>query len=418
MFFFIPLGTTRPRLRVPYFTYGLMIANVAVFVAQAASQEPFRWAFVPAHPSPFTWLAAIFMHVDLLHLGGNMLFLWLFGTLTEDAFGPWVFLGVYFGGGLVAAAVDAAVAAVWAPGSLEIPRLGASGAIAGIMGLSAVCFVRAKVRVWYIAYYVLRGGSGIAEVAAPLFVALWVIWEVVQGLVGTYVEANFGSAGGTAHWAHVGGFVVGVGAALALHLPRRVVRGDVISGREAPSDRMGGYVQLGDAEQLARDEPDSADAWHALGRAREEAGLGSKAEEAYTRAMTLFLRDGRLPEAVRSYRGAAAYGGPLACSPDAVFDLACALEESGHADDARHAFLEAAARAPRQPMAETALLRAGELAQDHLRDYDAASECYNRLLRDHPRSEWADLCRQRLQQLAARQRGEPGGEDTIHYTKA
>lgn len=418
MFFFIPLGTTRPRLRTPFFTYGLIAVNAAVFVAQAASEDPFRWAFVPAHPSLLAWFAALFMHGSPLHLAGNMLFLWLFGSLAEDAFGPWLFLAIYFGGNLGATALDAAVTAVWAPASLAIPHLGASGAIAGIMGLAALCFTKAKVRVWYAAFYMFRGGAGVAEVGAPVFVGVWVLWEVAQGLVSTYIEGTMGPVGGAAHWAHLGGFLVGAAAALAMRLPRRVVRDDLFVGREAATDSMSAYAQLGELEEAVREESAGAEAWYALGRAREVSGLGEQAEEAYTRAAVLFLREGRLSDAVRAYRGAAAYGGPRVCPVDALFDLACALEETGHPDDARRMFLEVAARVPRQAVAETALVRAAELARTDPAHDAVAAECYQRLLRDHPNSPWADFCREQLRELSSPRRSGSDGEDTIRYTRA
>ena len=99
VFLFVPLGTTRPRWRTPYVTYGLIVANVLVFWLQITSRDALPPGFIPARPGLFSWFASMFMHGDVFHLGGNMLFLWLFATLTEDVFGPWLLLAVYFGPG-------------------------------------------------------------------------------------------------------------------------------------------------------------------------------------------------------------------------------------------------------------------------------------------------------------------------------
>jgi len=424
MFLFLPIGTTRPRLRVPYVTYTLMGLCAAMFAAEVALEGAEGWAFVPAEPSPFTWLAGMFMHADPIHLGGNMLFLWLFGTLAEDVLGPWVFLAFYVGGGIGATALDVVVSAIWTPDALLVPHLGASGAIAGIMGLAAVAFARTKVRVWYFGYYVMRGGAGVAEIAAPIFLALWVAWQIAMGLVDVYVAANIEYSGGVAHWAHVGGFAVGMAGAFGIKLRKKVVRGDIVSGLRVATDPLEGYSQLGEAERMAKESPEDAQVWYALGRAREVAGLREKAGQAYEKAMTLFLQERRHAAALRAYRGVATYGSLAACPEQARFRLAGALEEMGKPREALAVFRQVAAQDPGSQLAETALMRASEIAQNVLGDVNTAAECYRLVMEHHPQSRWCVVCRQRLRALGPPGqpprggRRKPGeGGDEIRYVR-
>ncbi len=254
--------------------------------------------FIPAQPGLFAWVASMFMHAGVLHLLGNMLFLWLFATLTEDVFGAWLLLGFYFASDFGASLLHWLVGAMFSPGSLEVPVVGASGAIAGIMGLSAVCFLRTKVRVWYLfRFFLVFVRTGTVELGAPVFVGLWVGWEVVQGLLKTSLEAAYGGGGGVAHWAHIGGFAVGLGGALALKLRKRVVYTDLVGGRRPVTSEFDAFRQAGELENMVKRSPKDADAWHALGRAREASGRVQKAGDAYARALELFLAERRGEEA-------------------------------------------------------------------------------------------------------------------------
>jgi len=167
-----------------------MGANVYVFILQMALGESMLEGFVPSRPSLFAWVASMFMLTGVFHLLGNMLFLWLFATLTEDIFGAWLLLAFYFASDFGASLLHWLVGVMFSPGSLEVPVVGASGAIAGIMGLSAVCFLRTKVRVWYLFWFgIVFLRTGVVELGAPVFLGLWVGWEVIQGLLKTSMEA-------------------------------------------------------------------------------------------------------------------------------------------------------------------------------------------------------------------------------------
>lgn len=384
MFLLIPLGTTRPHWRMPWATYGLMGLCMCVFLYQLGHPDAIAAGFVPAKPTLGGWIAGMFMHRGLIHLAGNMLFLWLFGSLAEDGLGPWLFLGFYFGGSAGASLLDWLTTALFAPGLLAVPRIGASGAIAGIMGLSAICFLHTKVRV-----------LGIWEAAAPVFLGLWVAWEIVQGSAASIM----GSVGQAAHWAHVGGFLVGLGGAVAAGLNKRVPREDLVTGRAAADTAFSTFEQAAELEKLVHESPDDADAWRALARACEAIGRLAMAKSAYQRSAILFLRQRRLREAGEAGAAMLEYL-PASVLPEELhFDVACALEEAGKFGRAFHIFRSVAESQPQTRQAETSLIRAGEIARMHLHDEQVAGECYRALLHAYPDSEWRGLAQERLTEL-------------------
>ena len=400
MILFLPLGTTRPKLRVPWVTYGLMATNAVVMVYQFAQPDTLLAAFVPAQPSLWGWFASNFVHAGLVHLIGNMLFLWLFGTVAEDVLGPWLFLTFYFGGAAGATLLDWRVSAAYTPQDLVIPRIGASGAIAGIMGLSAVCFMRTKVRTAYVIWlFFLYARAGVWDVPAPLFLGAWVLYEMFRGLVSTtFVAVGWATPGGVAHWAHVGGFVVGLLGALALGLRKRVSRDDLLTGRAGLEDTSGFFSQAGELERVVMASPEDAESWCALGRAQEVSGRVQRAAESYRRALELFLQQRNLPRAAEAYAAMKEYSHPEALPAALLFDLGCALEECGHAFEAVPVFRLAAEKQRDDPVAETALIRAGELAR-RLRENDMAAEAFRVLLERYPFSSWAGLAQDGLRAM-------------------
>jgi membrane associated rhomboid family serine protease len=397
MFFFIPLGTNRPHWHFPYATYGLMLINLMVYIIQSTAPGT-ALGFVPLHPSLGTWLVSVFTHAGLLHLLGNMLFLWLFGTLAEDVLGIWLFLAFYFGGAAAATGLDWLVALFYSPANLGLVRVGASGAIAGIMGLSAACFARTKVRVWYF-IFVMRVNAGTAEIGAPVFLGLWVTWEILQGLFWTSMESTLGLGSSVAHWAHVGGFALGLGGALALRLHKKVPRQDLIAGRRTITDSFEGHSQVGELEKLVRQSPEDALAWQALGRAQEIGGRKAKAGQAYEQALLLFLRQHNYPEAAKLYRLANSCLLLPSCPQRQKFELARALERVGYYSEAYQLFREVQVHCPQDPEAETALMRAGEIARVYLKDPMAARECFQALLQQYPESNLRFLAQEKLRQL-------------------
>jgi membrane associated rhomboid family serine protease len=159
-----------------------------------------NFAFVPAHASPISYLTSMFLHVGWLHLLGNMWFLWLAGFILEDRWGRVIYPIFYLLAGIVASVFHA----MFNPGSI-VPTLGASGAVAALMGGFLVRFPKLKIdMLWYMLIFRIR-----FKAAAYWLLPMWLFMEVFYGSL-------FGQASGVAHWAHVGGFVAGALGALVI----------------------------------------------------------------------------------------------------------------------------------------------------------------------------------------------------------
>jgi membrane associated rhomboid family serine protease len=229
----LPVRDNIPTSRTAYVTYALIAANVLVYFlwqrGGLALGDPSNahyicqlqdYAAIPrelTHPgaqvliadgcpnptaSPFlTVFTAMFMHGGLLHLGGNMLFLWIFGNNVEDSMGPIKFIVFYVLGGLAATALQVVVGP-----SAMVPSIGASGAVAAVLGGYLLLFPRARVvtLVFIIFFFT------ILEIPALLFLFIWIGQQAIFGYLDLVQPA--GGEGGVAYFAHIGGFVFGLAA--------------------------------------------------------------------------------------------------------------------------------------------------------------------------------------------------------------
>lgn len=211
-----PIRDHNPSQSVPFVIYLIIAANIAVFAWQysisgddnATAEFYYHWALFPAAVSQGDWLGlftSMFLHAGILHLAGNMLFLWVFGDNMEDQMGHLGFLLFYLASGIAAG-----LAQVAADPSSTIPTVGASGAIAGVMGGYLLMFPRARVDILVIFIVFFR----IFPVAAWLVLGAWLGIQIFSGL------GSDAGDGGVAYWAHAGGFAAGLVLALPVWLRR------------------------------------------------------------------------------------------------------------------------------------------------------------------------------------------------------
>jgi membrane associated rhomboid family serine protease len=198
----LPIGDDdTSRRTVPLVTYALIALNVLLFFVELSGGNAFigKWAFVPNRflANPFgdflTLFTSMFMHAGWAHLGGNMLYLWIFGDNVEDRFGSIKFTIFYLLCGLAATFAQLA----FSLGS-TVPNLGASGAIAGVLGAYILLFPQGKVRVLQ--------GQRVIQVPALIVIGLWIVLQFFSG-IGSI--ANTADTGGVAYMAHIGGFLAG-----------------------------------------------------------------------------------------------------------------------------------------------------------------------------------------------------------------
>ena len=200
----MPIGDdNRFRRSTPVITYGLIALNALMFIVELNSGEAFimRWAFVPSRfladpagdfPTLFT---SMFMHAGWVHLIGNMLYLYIFGDNVEDRFGQLNFLLFYLFCGLGATFAQLA----FNPDS-SIPNLGASGAIAGVLGAYIVMFPQAQVNVLV--------GRSVVPMSALIVIGFWIVLQLFSGIASITSAAT--DSGGVAYMAHIGGFITGL----------------------------------------------------------------------------------------------------------------------------------------------------------------------------------------------------------------
>lgn len=209
----IPLRDNNPRRTVPFVTYTLIALNVLAFfwqlsLGQNLERALYQIAFIPARfwiPGAwvfdiFTVVASMFLHGSLMHIGSNMLYLFIFGDNIEDRLGHGRYLVFYLLCGFLATYAHA----FFSPGS-RIPAIGASGAIAGVLGAYLLLFPHAKVMTLLPIFVFIM----VRELPAILILGLWFVLQLFSG-VGSLGVRDAQDMGGVAYFAHIGGFVAGM----------------------------------------------------------------------------------------------------------------------------------------------------------------------------------------------------------------
>jgi membrane associated rhomboid family serine protease len=229
-----------PARRFPFVNVALIAANFIVFIFYELphlDSAVFHASFYPCAlagtchaPEPWevSWFTAMFLHASWSHILGNMLFLAIFGKNVEDAFGHARYLGFYIAGGFIAAMTQGLITLVGGSAAdAAVPMLGASGAIAAVLGAYFVLYPNSRILTLVIVFPI--------RISAWVFLGLWFLYQLV--------EANFGlfsagaNGGGTAFFAHVGGFVFGLIVARLL----------ASSGVASPHARTGRLAEVGAA---------------------------------------------------------------------------------------------------------------------------------------------------------------------------
>ena len=240
----IPLANSVSRQKRPYVTYSLIGINCLVFLytlllgsdvnvfyytfgvipEEFTSGRAFEVLLTPEGrrdiTTPFpTWgtlVSSMFIHGGLVHFGSNMLYLWVFGDNMEDRMGHFVYLGFYLMAGVAAAWAQIAVDT----GS-QVPTIGASGAIAGVLGAYLMVYPYSRIRTLVIFFFIT-----VIQIPATLLLGLWILLQFWGGL-----GAIAGASSGVAYWAHIGGFLAGVASVAVVRL---LLRRPIWPGRPPP----------------------------------------------------------------------------------------------------------------------------------------------------------------------------------------
>jgi len=215
----------RPVIR-PYMNWGLLLANMVVFFLflvqgfQALEGGIEVFGTIPSDilngERLWTLLTSMFMHADPMHLFGNLLYLWVFGDNIEDAFGHVKYLAFYLLSGLVASFIHMASVLATLPSygvvGLDVPSVGASGAISAILGAYLVLYPRARIRTIVFYFFI-----SIVSIPAYYYLGFWFLYQLLMGMF-----SLTGLPSGVAFWAHIGGFVAGFVAIKAFGVEPRI----------------------------------------------------------------------------------------------------------------------------------------------------------------------------------------------------
>jgi membrane associated rhomboid family serine protease len=273
-----------------------MDALNAQFIKLESSSVTEQYAFVPAHPRALSYLTANFLHGGWMHIIGNMWFLWLAGFVLEDVWGRWLYAAFYLIAGAAALQFHA-----WINAGSTTPTLGASGAVAALMGAFLVRFPKMKIEMGYWLMFRFRR----FKAAAYWLLPLWLLAEVFYGSMGS---------SGVAHWAHVGGFLFGAVAAVAIQhsgLEQKANKSieEKLGWTNDPElEQASAQIEQGQLDEalalLTRyvaSKPNSLDAWTMLRQAHARQGHTKAFLDATIQTCTLHLRAHNVEAAFQDY---------------------------------------------------------------------------------------------------------------------
>jgi membrane associated rhomboid family serine protease len=354
-----------------------MDTATAEYVKLDSASLPERYAFVPAKPTAISYLTANFLHGGWLHLIGNMWFLWLAGFVLEDVWGRGVYTAFYLIAGAAALQFHA-----WSnPGSM-IPTLGASGAVAALMGAFLIRFPKMKIEMAW--FFLMRPFLFRFKAAAYWLLPLWLLLEVFYG--------TLSGSSGVAHWAHVGGFLFGALAALGLHYTglehktNKAIEEKITWTPEAEIDQASGMMDHGQLDEAAAMlnahlavKPDSLDGWNLVKQIYWRKQEAAAFQQATLRTCALHLKARNAEAAWKDYEEFLNCGGE-SVPADTWLELCKAADDLQSYDRALYEYQRLAEAYPNERQGLMAHLGAAKIClkrlnrpQDALGFYQAAA---------------------------------------------
>lgn len=390
---FLPFRTKNPPESLPIATVALILINTAIFFATQSGLEikPSvieEYGLTKADMSPLTLVSSMFLHGDLLHLIGNMLFLWIFGLAVEGRLKTPLFLLVYLASGL---AGDFLHLGLMGPKFANIPLVGASGAIMGVMGAALYMFPHAPITFLFVNI------AGARTIDWPLWGAalMYIAFDILGAMI------NLSGFGGTAHLAHLGG----VAAGFLLVFIFRIKRDDEhVSEAKATLHETKDYstltrMQLGDLAKLQPDNPEIALYWMEASLRQNSSSIPPECVACFTRNLPTLVRDGKDLQTLAAVIGTFGQT-PGAIAPGYLITLSLRLEKEGKPQNARQ-LLEAVRKDPKasEQDRETATFRLAGIAEQWNQQWDVAASLYREFLQKYPMSPFAGTAQSRLKYL-------------------
>jgi len=367
----------------------------AAFVAAYDGFWLYKYGFVPRYhkSSLFNYLSCIFLHGGWMHLIGNMLFLFLAGVAIEDLWGRGLYTAFYLLSGIAATLAHAA----FSPQS-AIPTIGASGAIAGLMGAFMVRHFRARVKLAYLYWFLFRFKAGTFQVPAYVVLPFWLLQQLFYATLYQSLKVH----GGVAFWAHIGGFAFGAAVAAAIYhgrieerfiapqLEAKVTFGTSRTVTEALAHLEKGEaaVALRKLSQRLQTQPDDTDALLALTRTYAQLGQRNEEVSAFHRLIRAHLKTNDRETALEAYGSlldSYAEGEPQHPLPGREWMILCEyLNEQGMRAEAVGEFEKLARAYATEVFAAKALICAAEICLAQLNDRNRALDLFKRAAASAP----------------------------------
>jgi membrane associated rhomboid family serine protease len=419
----LPIGADRKVRRTPWVTYALIAINILVYLINQPDRavdtaELFnRWGVIPSDLHPAALLTGQFVHVRLSHLFWNMLFLWVFGPLVEDALGPGTFLFLYLGGGAIAGVLHSRIIMLLAAHNEAFlpltsdPLVGASGAISAILAPFAIRYYRTNIRLVWLPAYVFRRPSADDLQLPAVYAIAFVVLENIAGAIYGWVRPE---SGGVAYWAHLGGFAFGYAVAGITGLFLEGTQEYLLEDARAASARgAAGYpVAVRKYQAFLELQPNNipvrleyVSALTGLGRSSGSQPILAEASGDLQSIIRRCLDAGDLACVVRALSVSKRVGVSVDIPPRERLRIATTAQELGEksiAVDLLESLLADSADKPQgivpeSPEDEIARLKLGQLLIDT--DPAKAAAVLDSLIRRYPDSDWIRMARQLRSQV-------------------
>lgn len=404
MWFFLPCGDKRRLRYFPAVTYFLIGLNVALFFSLRPLGRIIveqKLGLLPIDPSIGSIITSMFVHTNPIHLVWNMLFLGLFGPYVEDALGHFEYGLFYLGSGFAAALLHILMVVNFMPAATGWPVVGASGAIAGVLGVFAVRYFKSRIRVFWWGSFTL---------SAMLALSIWFLEQLIGGLASIVALISEGSlhnfvlnlqrigiGEGVAYWSHIGGMGFGMLMAYLLGMWRDSQEIEVNSEKCAGGENAGGYLRA-----RLESEPQNPDLHAALGKVHAMNDEADLAIAFYHRSIELCMDAGDLDKAVAIFAELKHFYSNAGLDLRSEYRLACYLSESGCCEAAIGLLLKIASTYAGRLEAEVSLLKAGDMYLSALGNKEEALKCYERFLEEYPQSSWRQKAEKRRAEILSK----------------
>jgi len=386
-FFLLPYKVNRTLKQIPVLTIMLIAANVMIYFSTAFDlPNAVRYlGFVSNIHGFYTWFTSMFLHADFFsHLLWNMCFLWLFGSMLEDALGRLKFSLIYLTSGLAACLAHAGIIALFLPSLSSTPLIGASGAIAGLLGVFAIRFYKNKISIAYFVFILFYVRWGIFEITSLLFLSLWIGRELLSGLM-----QLGGLASQVAHWAHIGGFLFGMVVALIFRL-KDDAKAEYLTEEAASWSRMGIHAGASSRyEKLIENDPEEGSHYQELAKSMlfSESGEKVRIIENYKKAIECYLKTQRRQETFNAYQELCDAYSDVVLEPKIQLSMASLSEGNYQYQLAVESYRKLIDKYPDSKEAEKAMFR---LAHVYLKMglTEEADIAWEQFIGKYPRSQW------------------------------